>query len=165
VRKVAKESLMLVSDIMTANPVTVGPNDTLRVAIAQMHANECHRLPVVNRDGALIGIVTDRDTRLALHSPYTLHERWEDDALLDNIKVRVCMTPAPITVEPTMSIAEAIRLMITHRIGGLPVLRGETVVGIITSTDVMTAFVRYLQRDTKDPPTEKSAPLEALTRR
>src|SRR5262249_32162146 len=137
---------MRVADIMTEPPVTVKLNDTLRTAVERMQANNCHRLPVVNADGALVGIVTDRDTRLALQSPFVLHEKWEQDALLDRVTVRECMTSAPITVEPTTDIADAINLMLVHRIGGLPVLRGESIVGIITSTDVMTAFVRYLHR-------------------
>ncbi len=141
---------MFVSDVMTAKPVTVGPDDTLRTAITRMKENECRRLPVVNRDGALIGIITDRDTRLAVHSPYLLHERWQDEALLDNLSVRVCMTPTPITVEPSTDIADAVSLMIRHHIGGLPVLLGETLVGIVTTTDMMTAFIRWLQREQKD---------------
>ncbi len=138
---------MFVSDVMTAHPVTIGPDDTLRTAISRMKDNECRRLPVVNQNGSLIGIITDRDTRLALHSPYVLHERWQDDALLDNITVRICMTPTPITVEPTTDIGDAVSMMIRHHIGGLPVLLGETVVGIITTTDVMVAFIRRLQRE------------------
>src|SRR5262245_25727034 len=138
---------MFVSDVMTANPVTIGPNDTLRTAISRMKENECRRLPVVNANGSLIGIISDRDTRLALHSPYVLHERWQDDALLANLTVRICMTATPITVEPTTDIADAVSLMLRYHIGGLPVLRGETVIGIITTTDVMTAFIRRLERE------------------
>jgi acetoin utilization protein AcuB len=137
---------MRVADIMTEHPVTVRLNDSLRTAVEQMQAYNCRRLPVVNADGALVGIVTDRDTRLALHSPFVLGEKWAEDALLDGVAVRECMTSAPITVEPTTDISDAINLMLVHRIGGLPVLRGETIVGIITSTDVMTAFARYLRR-------------------
>ena len=136
---------MRVTDTMTANPVTVRLEDTLRTALAQMHEHHCRRLPVVNTDGALVGIITDRDTRLALHSPFVLHGRWEEQVLLDSVKVRACMTSAPIIIEPTADVEDAIRLMLLHRIGGLPVLRGETIVGIVTSTDVMTAFVRYMR--------------------
>src|SRR4051812_33150018 len=114
---------MVVADIMTAKPATVRMNDPLRIAIQRMYDYSCRRLPVINEDGSLVGIITDRDTRLALHSPFVLHERWQDEALLDNVTVRECMTPHPITVEPTMDIEEAIRLMVTYRVGGLPVLR------------------------------------------
>jgi acetoin utilization protein AcuB len=145
---------MHVSEIMTANPVTVKLDDTLRTAVAQMHSYTCRRLPVVNTDGSLVGIITDRDTRLALHSPFVLHERWEEEALLDSVTVRACMTPAPIIIEPTADIEDAISLMLRNRIGGLPVLRGETIVGIITSTDIMTAFVRYLRAQNRIPTTK-----------
>ena len=138
---------MLVSEIMTAKPITVRLDDSLRVAIARMRENNCRRLPVLNYSGALAGIITDRDTRLALHSPYTLHEQWEHEKLLDNVRVRVAMTAAPITVEPTTNVVEAVRLMTTYQIGGLPVLWDETLVGIVTSSDVMMAFVRYLRSE------------------
>lgn len=136
---------MRVSDIMTRDPVKVRLDDTLRTAVKLMQHYTCRRLPVVDHNGALVGIITDRDTRLALHSPFVLHERWQEEALLDRVTVRACMTPAPITIEPTADIEEAISLMLEHRIGGLPVLRGESVVGIVTSTDVMAAFVHYLR--------------------
>src|SRR5258706_6283485 len=138
---------MRVSDIMTAHPLTVALDDSLGVAIERMQSIGCRRLPVVNQDGALVGIITDRDTRLALHSPYLPHDLGEDVALLQNVPVRAIMTPAPITVEPTSLIEDAISLMITHRIGGLPVLKSESVVGVVTSTDIMTAFARYLRRE------------------
>jgi acetoin utilization protein AcuB len=142
---------MFVSDVMTTNPVTIGPIDTLRTAIARMKAIECRRLPVLNESGGLLGIITDRDTRLALHSPYVLHEQWQEEAILDNLTVRVCMTPAPITVEPTTDIVDATSLMLRYHIGGLPVLRGESLVGILTTTDILSAFVRQLQTAQKQP--------------
>jgi acetoin utilization protein AcuB len=138
---------MLVSEIMTAKPITVGLDDSLRVAIARMRDYNCRRLPVLNSSGALAGIITDRDTRLALHSPFTLHEEWEHEKLLDSVRVRIAMTAAPITVEPTTDVIEAVRLMTTCQIGGLPVLWDETLVGIVTSSDVMMAFVRHLRSE------------------
>lgn len=138
---------MFVSDVMTVNPVTIGPNDSLRTAIEQMKSIECRRLPVVNESGDVIGIVTDRDTRLAMNSPYPLHEAGQDDANLDNVLVRDCMTPAPITVEPTTDLVYATTLMLRHHVGGLPVLRGESLVGIVTATDILSAFVRMLKAE------------------
>ena len=138
---------MFVSDVMTANPVTIGPHENLRSAIDQMKSIECRRLPVVNEYGDLIGIVTDRDTRLAMNSPYIADQANQDDIILDNVTVRECMTSAPITVEPTTNLLQATSLMLRHHIGGLPVLLGESLVGIVTATDVMSAFVRMLQAE------------------
>ena len=147
---------MLVSEIMTAKPITIKYDASLRLAIKLMHENNFRRLPVVNKEGQLVGIITDRDTRLALHSPFTLHEKWEHEALLDNVTVRAAMTAAPMTVEPTTDVIDAVRLMITYQIGGLPVLWDETLVGIVTSSDVMTAFVRYLRETEPAKQAQKS---------
>jgi len=138
---------MRVSDVMTPHPVTIGLNDSLRTAINRMKATECRRLPVINRHGQLVGIISDRDTRLALQSPYIFHEQWENEALLNTITVRQCMTATPITVEPQADIQDAINLMMQYKISGLPVVLSETLVGIITTTDVMAAFVRKLQQN------------------
>ncbi|MCC7451912.1 MAG: CBS domain-containing protein [Anaerolineae bacterium] len=138
---------MRVSDVMTPRPVTVGLNDSLRTAIKLMTATECRRLPVINRHGQLVGIISDRDTRLALQSPYLFHEQWEDEALLNTITVRQCMTATPITIEPQADIQDAINLMLQYRISGLPVVLSETLVGIVTTTDIMAAFVRKLQQN------------------
>jgi acetoin utilization protein AcuB len=140
---------MFVSDIMTTNAITIGPDDTLRTAIERMKSIECRRLPVVNTYGDLIGIVTDRDTRLAMQSPYESSDTRENDTILDSVVVRDCMTPAPITVEPTTDLVQATSLMLRHHIGGLPVLRGESLVGIVTSTDILSAFVRLLQAESQ----------------
>jgi acetoin utilization protein AcuB len=138
---------MFVSDVMTVNPVTIGPNDTLHTAVEQMKALECRRLPVVNHLGDLIGIITDRDTRLAMLSPYSPHDAHQAEAILGNVTVRECMTAAPITVEPNTDLMQATALMLRHHIGGLPVLRGESLVGIVTATDILSAFVRILQAE------------------
>ena len=136
---------MLVADIMTENPITANMDDTLRVVVDKMNSINCHRLPVCNKEGALVGIITDGDTRQVLHSPFASNNVAQNEALLDTVKVRQFMTPAPYTVEPTMDISNAIHLMLEYRIGGLPVLKGETVIGIVTSTDVLAAFARYLK--------------------
>src|SRR5258706_13674069 len=109
---------MFVSDVMTTNPVTIGPNDTVRLAIACMESIDCRRLPVLDDSGGLIGIITDRGVRLGLHSTYISHLSKPDNEILDSIKVRDCMTPAPVIVEPTTDIVQATSLMIRYHIGG-----------------------------------------------
>ncbi|HLV34862.1 MAG TPA: CBS domain-containing protein [Spirillospora sp.] len=138
---------MNVSDIMTANPVTIDQNKTLRDALETMEAVGCHHLPVTGYDGHLIGILSDRDCRTALNSPYILRERWQDDELADRLQVRAMMTPAPIIVEPDAPAAEAARLMLRNHISCLPVMRSETLVGIITTSDILIAFMSMSERD------------------
>jgi CBS domain-containing protein len=132
---------MNVSDIMTANPVTINQNKTLRDALETMETVGCHHLPVTGFDGHMIGILSDRDCRTALNSPYILRERWQDDELADKLLVRAMMTPAPIIVEPDAPASEAARLMLKNHISCLPVMRSETLVGIVTTSDILIAFM------------------------
>ncbi|NDJ52706.1 MAG: CBS domain-containing protein [Chloroflexi bacterium] len=133
---------MHVHDIMTKNPVTVHQNKTLRRALELMDSVGCHHLPVIDDENHLMGILSDRDCRKALNSPQVTREHWETAAVIDNIRVRDLMTPGPIIIEPTATAREAARLMLTHHISCLPVMRSETIVGIITTSDIMMAFLR-----------------------
>jgi acetoin utilization protein AcuB len=134
---------MVVREIMTPNPATASPQDTLRAAIEKMAAVDCRRLPVME-EGQLVGIVADLDIREALNSPIILRERWQDEELMDHATVEACMTPDPITVTPETPVVEAARLMRDKKIGGLPVMDGDRLVGIVTETDLLDALVRLL---------------------
>lgn len=133
---------MNVSDIMTPKPVTVDQNKTLRNALELMEMVGCHHLPVTGYDGHLVGILSDRDCRSALNSPFLLREQWEEDDLVNSVLVRAMMTAAPIVVEPDSPVVEAARLMLHNHINCLPVMRSETLVGIITTSDVLIAFMQ-----------------------
>lgn len=132
-----------VADIMTANPTTVTPRNAIRTAINLMREGGYRRLPVVDR-GRLVGIITDRDLRRAANSPFVVREQWYDNFILDHIEVGSCMTPNPLTVEPSASIVEATRLMRNHKIGGLPVVADGQLVGIITETDLLDFLIELL---------------------
>ena len=110
-----------------------------------MKEGNFRRLPVLE-DEQLVGIVTDRDIRLAANSPVILRERWQDEFLLDHVKVDACMTPDPITVTPDSSVEEAARLMHGRKVGGLPVVQEGKLVGIITETDILNHFIELLGR-------------------
>jgi acetoin utilization protein AcuB len=137
---------MYVADIMTERPVTIDQDDTLRAALELMERVGCHHLPVLGTDGHLVGIVSDRDCRTALNSPYILRERWQDDELVNKLLVRAMMTPAPIVVEPDTPAEEAARLMLKSHISCLPVMRSETLVGIVTTSDILIAFMNIQKR-------------------
>lgn len=133
----------LVAEIMTRNPVTVTPRNAIRTAINLMREGGYRRVPVVDR-GRLVGIITDRDLRRAANSPFVVREQWYDNFILDHIEVGSCMTPNPLTVEPTASIEDAARLMRSHKIGGLPVVTEGQLVGIITETDLLDFLIEIL---------------------
>lgn len=129
-----------VLEIMTPDPASVSSSDTLRAAIDSMRRNNCRQLPVVD-DGRLVGIVTDRDVRLALNSPFIMRERREDETLLDRVLVAECMTPRPVTLSPQASVIDAARLIHDRKFGGLPVVSEGRLVGIVTETDVLACFI------------------------
>ncbi len=131
---------MNVVDIMTENPITVQVDRPLRDALLLMETHQIKHLPVLSPNRHLVGILSDRDCRLALNSPFTERAYWQED-VLDTVDVRSVMTPAPIIVEGSDSAIEATRLMLTNQIGCLPVMRGETLIGIVTRTDLLVAFM------------------------
>jgi acetoin utilization protein AcuB len=135
---------MLIQEIMTINPTTASPQDTLRTAIEKMASVGCRRLPVV-AEGRLVGIVADLDVREALNSPLILRERWQDEDLMDHATVEACMSPNPITVTPQTPVIEAAQLMRSRKIGGLPVTDGDRLVGIVTETDMLDALIKLLE--------------------
>ena len=135
---------MLVRDVMTPNPVTIGPNQSIGTALARLRRGNFRRLPVVE-NGKLVGIVTDRDLRLAMNSPYVLREGWYDSYLMEHIEVRNCMTAHPITISPVDDLIEAARLLKTHKFGGLPVVQEDgKLVGILTETDMLDCLIALL---------------------
>ncbi|MFQ3567155.1 MAG: CBS domain-containing protein [Aggregatilineales bacterium] len=137
---------MIVSEIMTAKPVTLHQNQPLRTALEILSENSFHHLPILNSEGQLVGILTERDCRAALKSPFILRETWQNEDLVTRLPVRAIMTPAPIVVEPDADADDAVRLMLDYHISCLPVVRSETLVGIITTSDVLAAFRQMYRR-------------------
>jgi acetoin utilization protein AcuB len=140
---------MNVANVMTANPITINQEDTLRDALEIMERVGCRHLPVLSSDRHVVGIISDRDCRTALNSPYVQQELWQDEKLANRLQVRTIMTPAPIIVEPDTLADEAARLMLENTISCLPVMRGETLIGIVTTSDILFAFVRMNQQTQK----------------
>jgi CBS domain-containing protein len=94
----------------------------------------------------LAGIVTDRDIRLNLPSRATSLSAQEIGHLLSKLTVGEIMTRSVITIGPDASAREGARLMLDHKIGALPVLDDGHLVGIITETDIVRAFMRLTVR-------------------
>jgi acetoin utilization protein AcuB len=118
---------MLVRDRMHKNPVTVMLQDTLATAHEKMITGQFHHLPVVS-DGQVVGILTDRDLRHYVGI----------EALT---RVGTAMTENPLTISPMSTVEETARLLLLQQIGGLPVVEERTLVGIITTSDVLQAFL------------------------
>lgn len=135
---------MLVQERMTRNPITTTPETPVPEALRLMRQNKVRRLPVLDGHGKLVGIVSDKDLLYASPSPATTLAVWEIPELLAKIKVDHVMTRKVITVADETPLEEAARIMADHKIGGLPVMQGETLVGIITETDLFKMLLELL---------------------
>ncbi len=131
---------MLVKEIMSRQVVTVSPNDTLQQALTRAMSHRIRHLPVVD-EGRLVGIVSDRDLRDARPSSLLPAETSLGPSLLDQSPVSRIMRTSVITAHPLDPIDEAARLLYEHRIGCLPVLQAQQLVGIVTETDVLRRLV------------------------
>lgn len=134
---------MLVKDRMTQNVVTVTPDITVPDALALMEEKGVRRLPVVNKE-QLVGIVTLLDLVRASPSPATSLSIWELNYLLAKLPVKDMMAKNVKAVSPDMPIDEAAAIMRENKIGGLPVVQQGKLVGMITETDIFTAFLEML---------------------
>ncbi len=132
---------MLVGNRMTPDPITVSPDLSIAEALEQMRQADVHRFPVVDKKGKLVGIVTHQDLLYASPSSVTSLNVWEVTYLLNQVRVKETMTRDVITVAEDCPIEEAARMMRDKEIGGLPVMRGEELVGIITESDLFDVFL------------------------
>jgi acetoin utilization protein AcuB len=130
---------MLVRDLMTRTVITAPPDTPVTAARALMSRERIRHLLVTDGD-RLLGMVTDRDIRLNLASPATSLSVWELNYLLARMTVGEVMTKSLIVVDPERDARAAARIMLDHRIGALPVLEADRLVGIVTETDVVRAF-------------------------
>jgi acetoin utilization protein AcuB len=132
---------MLVKERMSPNPITIRPDLPVPEAQAIMKREKIHHLPVVDRDGKLVGIVAEKDLLYASPSPATTLSVYEIASLLSKLAVEKVMSAKPVTVTEDVPLEEAARIMADRNIGGLPVVRGSTLVGIITESDLFRVFI------------------------
>ena len=131
---------MRVSDLMSRIVISTPGTTPVLEARALMQKEHIRHLLVVD-DGRLQGIVTDRDIRLNMASPATSLSVWELNHLLARLTVETVMTRGVIVIDGERDAREAARIMVDHKIGALPVLDGQRLLGIITETDLLRAFV------------------------
>lgn len=143
--------VMNVHDIMSPQVVTIQPSESGLDAVVRMQRARARHLPVVNREGALVGIVTDRDLRHHLFSRRAFEALGSTrvDVLLDRVHVAEIMSTDLITATPDMSLLEAAATMRAEKVGALPVVDQGRIVGILTETDLLRHVVRV---DANCPP-------------
>ncbi len=136
---------MLVRERMTSPAVTVTPETPFQDALKLMRDKKFRRLPVVDASGKVVGIVSERDMLHASPSPATSLSVWEVNYLLWKLKVSDIMTHNVVSIKQDTPIEDAANLMVSRKIGGLPVVDDKGVItGVITETDIFKAFVEIL---------------------
>ncbi len=146
---------MQVATIMTVNPLTIAVDASLDEAMLAMDNEDIRHLPVV-RDGALAGVISSRDL-LELTGWLSPREREvleaPDGPVGDHMHEHV------VTVGPDDSVAKAVLRMATHKIGCLPVVDGENLMGILTELDVLMGFLEFRRLEqipaSADPPVSR----------
>jgi acetoin utilization protein AcuB len=135
---------MLVKERMTRNPITAKEDTSLDEALRIMKREKIRRLPILDKGGRLVGIVSERDLLAASPSQATTLSKYEIGYLISKIQMKDIMTKDVITVCEDCPLEEAARTMADNSIGGVPVMRDETLVGIVTETDLFKVFLEML---------------------
>lgn len=133
---------MMIRELMTGGLITVRHETSVQQARDLLVKERIRHLPVTGPGGVLAGIVTDRDIRLNLPSRATSLSAQEVAHLLSKLTVGEIMTRSVVTIGPDQPAREGAQLMLDHKIGALPVLDDGHLIGIITETDIVRAFVR-----------------------
>ncbi len=129
---------------MSKHPTTITGDVPINQALQFMREQKLRRLPVLNKKGELVGIVSERDLLYASPSPVTSLSIYELHYLVSKITVSEVMTRDIITVSEYTPLEEAARIMADNKIGGLPVMRDGKLVGIITESDLFKIFTEIL---------------------
>ena len=123
---------MRVGEIMNKDPIIIPPKTPVGQALKLMQQHQIRHLPVIEND-SMVGWISARTLREVLLA-----------SMLEVITVGDVMVQAPISVTPETSVEEAARLVHEHRIGGMPVLEGDKLVGVLTVNDLLSAFIVML---------------------
>ena len=137
---------MFVSRSMTRKVITVGPEAGIFEAQELMAESKIRHLPVIDPDGRLIGIVTDRDIRSAL--PYDFFKKppsKKEKEKFSRLQIKDIMSKSPMTISPSYTIQDALLMIQDAKVGALPVVDEENrLKGIISVRDLLRAFINVL---------------------
>lgn len=132
---------MNVSYVMTKDPMYIHPEMSVQEARSLMKKEKVGRLPVLDKNNRLVGIVTERDLVNASPSVATSLDMYEMSYLLSKLRVEKVMQKKVITIEQNVVIEEAARIMVDNNISALPVMYGDAMVGIVSDGDLYRLFI------------------------
>ena len=128
--------MLTAKDLMTKNPDVVAPETSLGDVVAMMNRSGYRHRPVVDGE-KLVGIITERDIRLAVNSPLLTEDMLLRIQMLNRYSVEDCMTRDPLTLTPDMPMPRIADLFVVYKYGALPVVEDDTLVGIVTVIDLL----------------------------
>lgn len=126
---------------MSRNPITVSPDANVNEARDLMKKNKVHRLPVLDKDKKLVGIISEKDILFASPSPASSLSIHEMAYLLSKLTVKKLMTRNPVTVSKDIPVEEAARIMADEDLSALPVVDGDKLVGIVSKSDLFKILI------------------------
>jgi acetoin utilization protein AcuB len=135
---------MKVKDWMTPDPKTVSEDDPVKTAVMLVVENRIRHLPVVRGD-SLVGIISDRDLKRAMPSVVAGATAEEYQTFMDETPVEQAMTADPVSCAPDTDLIDLVREFCQKKVGAIPVVEGGRLVGIVTQTDMMEAFLTLLE--------------------
>jgi acetoin utilization protein AcuB len=135
---------MKVKEWMTPEPKTVNEDDPVKAAVNLVVENRIRHLPVVRGD-ALVGIISDRDLKRAMPSIVAGATAEEYQTFMEETPVAQAMTANPIACAPNTDLVDLVREFCQKKVGAIPVVDDGRLVGIVTQTDMMEAFLTVLE--------------------
>lgn len=135
---------MIIADRMKKNPATATPDMSISDASAKMKAEKVHRLPVLDDDRRLVGVISEKDILLAAPSPASTLSTYEINYLLSKLKVKNIMSRNPVTITRETTIEEAVRLMVENDLSCLPVMDNGYLSGIVSKSDLFKILLEML---------------------
>jgi len=132
-----------VKEVMNSRPRTVGPNTSVVGLMDRLLGQIEGCFPVVDKNGRLLGIVTESDILQVLHP--MVPQKIVGSVLREAMKstastVGEIMTKRPVTVNPSMTIGDALNMMTAHKLRRLPVVEGEKLVGLLSFRDIIKLY-------------------------
>ncbi|MBM4459467.1 MAG: CBS domain-containing protein [Chloroflexi bacterium] len=135
---------MLIKDLMTPNPICGRPDMPVTEAQALMQQHNFRHLPILDAEGKLVGLITQRSLAHAIPSDVRQFSPFVINYVLARVKAQNIMVKDVITIDENVAIEEAARLMADRKIGCLPVMREGRLIGIISDHDLFKAMVNLL---------------------
>ena len=135
---------MKVKNWMTPDPRVIEQSEPVRTAVLELLTGHMRHIPVTD-DGRLVGIVSDRDLKQALPSIKAGASSQRYQAFMNGTSVGQLMTRDPLTCTPETDVIDVVKQFQDRKVGALPVVDGDRLVGIVTQTDMMRAFLAVLE--------------------